>query len=168
MSPTAFAETPSTAARTRLSNCASPRSGGFQVGRESHSRAHTGGLVSSHSPSVRHHPPQAARDAWHSTTPQATSSSYCRPTSRDGGQERLHPMVIRVLGPHVFVRLFHHPPPALFIPKPLHRLLDVGKISFHADVVNVRLENPVVLALEQDLARLRADRFKMPGGDALS
>src|ERR1051326_1936881 len=80
----------------------------------------------------------------------------------------LDAMAISVLRHYIVVGLFDHLVPIVRIPVSLNDLVNVAEILSDRDIVTVRFEETVVVALEQNLAGLRPDGFEMAGGDALA
>src|SRR6266513_1010739 len=63
-------------------------------------------------------------------------------------EQPLDAMGVRVMGEGVLVGLFDHAPPQGFVPEALERRIDVGEILLHRNVMHVRLEQAVVVALQ--------------------
>src|ERR1051325_4534269 len=68
---------------------------------------------------------------------------------------------VGVLRQHVFVCLLDHPAPKTGIGKSFDYVVNVAEILPNGDVVAIRLEYAVVVAFQQDLASLGADRLEM-------
>src|SRR6476619_3876677 len=80
----------------------------------------------------------------------------------------LDAMAISVLRHYIVVGLFDHALPVACITVSLEDLVAVAEILADRDIVTVRFEDTVVVALEQNLAGPRPDRFEVTGGDALA
>src|SRR5207248_8114262 len=58
--------------------------------------------------------------------------------------------------------------PVRSVTKSLDRLVEVRQVLLDSDVVGLRLEDAVVVACEEELARLRPDRLEVPRRERFS
>ena len=71
--------------------------------------------------------------------------------------------IVSVLGEHIVIGLIDHALAMILVAKTFHRFANVGEIALHRDIMSIGMQNAIVVALDQDLASLGADRLEMPG-----